>query len=152
MEWVISLAALVVSVAALGHTLYTGPVLFVDTATVRQVTEDGEEHVRGILLTVFNVGRSSLPVRSVGVGPKGRDSMYVARPGTQIPGGASGDVNPAFPLTVGAGEAVVVFLTMEIEDHSFLKIEYMSRGLLLRPKRKWWTMAIEPGMRPTLSS
>ncbi|QNA93241.1 hypothetical protein G4G29_14645 [Microbacterium sp. Se63.02b] len=131
----LSLVALAVSVAALLHSFYSGgPRLLVDFHVVKQYESDGW-HNRGVMLTLFNVGRQALAVPRVGVGePRGEDVRLLAIGKESL----TGTTNPGFPLVVEPGHSVQLWMDDEIEAGHETKVIYLTRNWLLRPTRRVW--------------
>lgn len=126
--FIVALIALVVSLGLALHTLSTGPKLKAEAA-VRYKFEGGRYVVTGVQLTIYNLGRGSLPVRGVGVGGQHPRTLSWSDPSRSA---ADSEVsrNPAFPLALPPGGAVNVVLVRDLEPGKFLRIRYF--------KRRWW--------------
>ncbi len=131
----LSLVALTVSIAALLHSFYSGgPRLVVDFHVVRQ-SESEQWHNRGVMLTLFNVGRQALAVPRVGVGEPGGDDVRLLTVGKDS---LTGTTNPGFPLVVEPGHSVQLWMDEEIEVGKEAKVIYLTRNWLLQPIQRVW--------------
>ncbi|AZS48123.1 hypothetical protein [Microbacterium oxydans] len=144
MEWILSGAALVVSVAALLHSIYAGPLLVVHKGVAHEWVGDNYV-VRGVMLNIFNVGRQTLPITLVGVGTKGGDDVRSTLAAETHPDGGS---NPRLPLALEPGHAIRVFLNSDMVVGEEIKVVQLRRDWLLRPKEKYWRRPIEARMIP----
>lgn len=127
--------ALAVSIAALLYSFYSGgPRLVVDFHVVKQ-SESEQWHNRGVMLTLFNVGRQALAVPRVGVGEPGGEGIRQLAVGKESLTGTS---NPSFPLVVEPGHSVQLWMDDVIEVGHEAKVIYLTRNWLLRPVQRVW--------------
>lgn len=145
MEWILSVAALVLSLAALLHGMYSGPRL-VAIASETRAHRGGLYVSVGAELVVYNVGRTGLPIETVGAGPGRDQALQMVRPRTLL--GRGVEVNRQLPITIEPGGVMIFFLVDELKVGEFVKIVYLKRNMFFRPVRKVWVQAVEEGMIP----